>query len=348
MKLLLDTIKLKLKLLFKPTKKSNDKITLNKDSSILLLCFESVEFAFATTPLIKILKERTDCTLDILTIPENHLAFINNDYIEEIILFSEENKVIPKLDSKNYNVIIDTNFENILEASSLISKLKIKYKISFNKTEEKLYTHVINRNNNIHIIDELLLLADIFSFDYSKSDVAIQYKPELSARQFVVNFIIQNKLDTTKPLVGINISSENDNFWGIDRFRKIIKYLSNYDVNVIILRHPIDKEKAEEITRSNSVIFNNTSYNQFAAMITELDFLFTPDSSAVQIASSKKITMFILYIKKESANKWCPYNSNYDCVITETENYDKLSYGKTLNSFIPLFENFITQYNDEN
>ena len=346
MGILIDRIKLNLKLLFNNTKKSDEKIVLTKNSKVLVICFENVEYTFAITPLIKIIKEKTGCTINVLTTAENHLVFKNNDKVNEIIVLSDDKHFIQKLNDYNYDVLLNTNFQNIIEASTIVSQLKTKYKISFKKENSKLYSHIIPKGKNLHIVDELLLLADVFSFTYSKSEAKIEYFPELSAKQFIVNFIIQNKLDTTKPLVGINISSENDNFWGVDRFKKIIKYLSNYDVNVIILRHPIDNDKAEKINRSNSVIFNNNSYNQYAAIITELDFLFTPDSSAVQIASSKKIPMFILYTKKESAKQWCPYNSNYDCVIAEEENFAKLSYGKTLNSFIPFFENVITLDND--
>jgi len=339
--ILFDKIKLQFKLLFKQAKKSNEKISLNKDSKILIICFETVEYTFATTPLIKIIKDKSGCTINVLTIAENYLVFKNNNKVEDVILLSDEKHFVQRLNEFNYDVLLNTNFQNILEATSIVSQLKAKYKISFRQENNKLYSHTIPKEKNLHIVDQLLLFAEVFSFSYSKNEVAIEYTPELASRQFIVNFIIQNKLDTTKPLVGINISSENDNFWGVERFRKIIKYLSNHEVNVIILRHPIDNDKAEKITRSNSVIFNNTSYNQFAAIITELDFLFTPDSSAVQIASSKKIPMFILYNKKENAKQWCPYNSNYDCVIAEDENFDKLSYGKTLNSFIPFFESFI-------
>ncbi len=348
MGLFLDKLKFKIHSFFKPVKKSNDKISLSTNSKVLILCFDDIEYALASTVLIKILKEKTGCEIDIFTVRGNDLIYKNNDKVNNLFLFSNTSQLDEHLTAKNYDVLIDTHFDDIAEIISIVSHIKSKYKIAFNKKDNELYTHIIERNKNLHIIDELLLLTNVFSFTFSKNEIDIEYKAELSARQFIVNFIIQNKLDTTKPMIGINISSENDDFWGADRFKKLIKYLSNYDVNVIILRHPIDKEKAEEVTRSNSAIFNNNTYSEYSAMICELDFLFTPNCSAVQIASAKRIPTFILFVKREAAERWCPYNSNYDCVITEKDNFERLSYGNVLNSFIPFFESFIKQQEEEN
>ncbi len=348
MSLFLDKLKTKIRSFFNPVKKSNEKIYIAENSKVLLLCFDAIEHALVSTVLIKILKEKTGCEIDIFTVRGNDLVYKNNDKVNNVFLFNGEKHLDEKLLKNNYDVLIDTHFDNIVEVVSIVPQIKAKHKIAFNKKDNELYTHIVDRNINLHIIDELLLLLNVFAFDFSKNEIDIEYKAELSARQFIVSFIIQNKLDTAKPMIGINISSESNDFWGADRFKKIVKYLSNYDVNVIILRHPIDKEKAEQVTRSNSVIFTNNTYSEFSAMICELDFLFTPNSSAVQIASAKRIPTFVLFVKKETANRWCPYNFNYDCVITENDNYERLSYGNVLNSFIPFFESFIKEDQEEN
>ncbi len=341
-----DKIKLKYNLLLHPVKKSNEKISLNNNSKLLILCFDQIEYTFASTSLIKIIKKETGCEIDVLTTPGNDLVFKNNPNVNNIILFSESKNFLNKLNGNKYNILINTQFENNKIIENIILQLDIENKISFRKKNSEFYTHVVNRKKHLHILDEILLLTNPFDFPFTKKEIKIDYNGEISARSFVVDFIIKNKIDTNKPLIGINISSENDNFWGIDRYKKLIKYLSNYDVNVIILRHPIDKEKAEQVYRSNSIIFNNNHYNEFAAIILELDFLFTPDSSAVQIASGKEIPMFILYLNKEMAKRWCPYSSDYECVIADAENYLKLSYGNVLNSFIPFFENFYNKFYD--
>jgi len=342
-------ILLDLFLVLKSSKKSIDKIDLDKNSKVLIIRLGKLEDALVTTPLISILKEKTNCEITILANNRNHFIFSNNPNVYNIIGFDEDNneifKTVKQLNNNNYDVIIDSHIDVSSSVSFIMGLTKAKSKIGFRKGNEKLYTHLIDRAISFHIIDEILLLANHFLFSYSKENINVEYFSTLEAKQKAINFIIQNKLDNTKPLVGVNISAgSNDKFWGVERFRDLIKFFEKYDVNVIILHSLADKEYADQITRSNSVVFPNESFNGFAAMINGLDFLFTPDSSAVQLAASKQIPIFILYLHKEVAKKWCPYKSPYDCVITEEHSFLRLSYGKTLNSFIPFFENFYKQY----
>lgn len=340
---------LKLFLFFKSSRNNNNKIDLDKNSKVLIVRLGEIEEALVITPLISVLKEKTNCEITVLVENKNHFVFSNNPNVNHIIGFEENNnellKTVKQLNEKKYDVLIDSHIDDPTSVSFIMGLTKAKNKISFKKKNEILFTHTVPREKNFHIIDEILLLANHFLFSYSKKNINVEYYPTLQAKQKAINFIIQNKLDNTKALVGINISAgSNDKFWGVERFRDLVKYFEKYDINVIILHSLADKGYADQITRSNSVIFPNESFNGFAAMINGLDFLFTPDSSAVQLAASKQIPIFILYLDNESAKKWCPYRSPYDCVITEEHSFLRLSYGKTLNSFIPFFENFYKQY----
>lgn len=340
---------LQLFLVLKSSKTNKTKIDLKKKSKVLIIRLGEIEDALVITPLISILKEKTNCEITVLANNNNHFIFSNNPNVTDIIGFDEDNneilKTVRQLKKKSFDVLIDTQFDDTSTISFIIGLCSAKNKIAFKKNNWKLFTNTIEQTHNLHIIDEILLLANQFSFSYSKENINVEYFPTLEAKQKAINFIIQNKLDNTKPLVGVNISAgSNDKFWGVERFRDLVKYFEKYDINVIILHSLADKEKADQISRSNSVVFPNESFNGFAAMINGLDFLFTPDSSAVQLAASKQIPIFILYLHKEIAKKWCPYRSPYDCVITEEHSFLRLSYGKTLNSFIPFFENFYNEY----
>ncbi len=342
---------LQLFLVLKSSKTNKTKIDLNKKSKVLIIRLGGIEDALVTTPLISILKEKTNCEITVLANNNNHFIFSNNPNVTDIIGFDEDNneilKTVKQLKKNNYDVLIDTQFDDSSTISFIIGLCSSKNKIAFKKSNQKLFTNTIERTKSLHIIDEILLLADQFSFSFSKENINVEYFPTLEAKQKAINFIIKNKLDKMKPLVGINISAgSNDKFWGVERFRDLIKFLEKYDVNIIILHSLADKENAEQISRSNSFVFPNESFNGFAAMINGLDFLFTPDSAAVQLAASKQIPIFILYLHKETAKKWCPYRSPYDCVITEEHSFLRLSYGKTLNSFITFFEVFYNQYNE--
>ncbi len=343
---------LKIFLNFKSVKEETNKIVLDEKSKVLILRLNKIGDALATTPLISLLKEKTNCEITILADTKNHFIFDNNQNVTMVIIFDKKKLGIggtsKLLNANDFDVIIDSHSDVSTTLSFLVGLSNAKYKVALRKNNRKLFTHSIESKTDIHIIDEVLLLAEIFNFEHTKENTKIEYNPSIEARQAVVDFIIENKLDRTKPLVGINISAgSNSRYWGTDRFNRLVKYLENYDIEIIILHSPKDTERALRISRKNSTVFSDKSFDEFTSMIYELDFLFTPDTSAVQLASSKKTPMFILYVHKATAKKWCPYNSAYDCAIIEDENFARLSFGRVLNSFVSFFDNFYKEHNGQ-
>jgi len=80
-------------------------------------------------------------------------------------------------------------------------------------------------------------------------------------------------------------------------------------------------------------------FDTFAAGISKLNFLFTPDTSVVHIASIYKIPVFGLYVKYNTQDMiWSPYNTEFDCIVTEEPTLKNISFEEVINKFIPFLE----------
>jgi ADP-heptose:LPS heptosyltransferase len=83
-------------------------------------------------------------------------------------------------------------------------------------------------------------------------------------------------------------------------------------------------------------------FDEFCAAISKLDFLFTPDTSAVHIASAFNIPVFGLYVKYNTNDMiWSPYKSKFECIITTEPNLNTVSFEDTIAKFKPFFESVL-------
>jgi ADP-heptose:LPS heptosyltransferase len=115
--------------------------------------------------------------------------------------------------------------------------------------------------------------------------------------------------------------------------------LKNYEINPLILCEPKDVKTAEEISGGRFVIFHSQSFNKFSGMISQLDLLFTPDTSIVHIASAFKVPVFGLYVKYKTKDMiWSPYKSDFDAVVTEEKDFLNLDFEKVKTKFLQFFE----------
>ena len=64
-------------------------------------------------------------------------------------------------------------------------------------------------------------------------------------------------------------------------------------------------------------VFSAASFEEFAAVISQMDALFTPDTAAVHVAAAYRLPVFGLYVAERPGHlNWYPYGSRYDWLIT--------------------------------
>lgn len=315
------------------------------NAKILFIRLNRIGDALVSTPLIKEIKQKSNYKIYVFASNKNVVAFQNNPFIDEIIIYEKGfNKffsLIRKLNKINFDVVIDLHDDVSSTVSFLISFIKSKYKFGLEKSNKKLFTHTVSKidPSKNHIVERLLEIAKLFQINIDKENSNIIYVPQKNSIQNAESFI-KNNFNEQRFLIGINISSGSKaRFWGINNFKKLKNFLKKYNINISILTSPEDLNLANEISQKEIPIFYSYNYDEFAAMISKIDLLFTPDTAIVHLASAFEIPVFGIYVKYKTNDMiWKPYKSDFDCVITEEPNLNNVTFETVINSFKPFLE----------
>lgn len=322
---------------------------ITKNSRLLLIRLNRIGDALVTTPLLKILKEATGCSITVLTSKSNHFVFTNNPYCDEILIypkgFSGTKETLRKINNGSYDYIIDLHDDVSTTVTLLVGLSKVRYKCGLHKGNEKIFTHTIEKldSTKTHVIDRLLNFANLLNIKYDPAEVNVicNFPDESLAN---VNEFVHNNFKNDKPLIGVNISAGSDaRFWGIDRYKKLCEFISSRDVNLILISAEKDLHHAEEISSSRYKAFCSPSFDEFAAMISKLDLLLTPDTSAVHLASAYEVPVFAIYARYKTDDMiWTPYKSEFDSIVIEAPNFKSLEYENVVERFRSFLDKHIS------
>lgn len=335
-------------------KKNNKKVIyLNDTYNILIIIKGNISDTLMATPLIKIIKENSGAEISVLLNKDSEEVVKYNKAISHTFCFKDNLydilKLLIKLKKHQFDVIINLNENYDLNSTFNLAVINAKYKIGFSNITPKLLTHPIETSAKLtnHKVDRLLKLTDAFSFYYSKKHLNIIYQTKSSSELSISNFL-KDKNIGNKFSVCINVSNydDNRNNWNVDNYKNLVKYLSNFDINIIITSSVYDIENAEKAAIKNSITFYNTDFDEYAALLNHCDFIFTPDSYTVHLAAAFNKPVFIIFCEDDEMLH-VPYNSDFDFVLSEKKDLSKLSYGKVLNSFIPYFEYVYERYGNK-
>ena len=318
---------------------------LRNNSKILFIRLNRIGDALVTTPLFKIFKDSCNCKIDVLADIKNHFVFSNNPHIDNIIVFKKGlngfKESLNLINNNSYDIVVDLHDDVSTTVTFLIGMIKADSKISLKKENNKVYNCIIPKLDPAtnHVVDRLLNIPKYLNIEFKKENVNIAYYPPQESFENAAKYLSLNEL-ARKYLVGINISAGNDaRFWGVERFKELIKSVNQYDVNILILTAEKDLSKAQQIADNKYPIYYSERFDHFSAMISKLDFLFTPDTSIVHIASCFKIPMYGLYVKYKTDNLiWYPYASDYESFVTLDANFENVSFEKIETDFIKYFE----------
>ncbi|MGQ9797939.1 MAG: glycosyltransferase family 9 protein [Ignavibacterium sp.] len=340
---------MKLLLLFRKSNgrnSSNPAITSNK--KILFVRLNRIGDALVSTPLIDLIKKKTGCIIYVLADKKNHFVFSNNPHINGLIVFEKGLKgfisVIKFIKNEQIDVMVDLHDDVSTTVTYLFAIANVKYKFGLNKINNEIYTHTVQRldSSSNHIIDRILKLSELFDISYTKDEIKIGYYPKAENLNFAKE-IIDQKFPEKKFLVGINISAGSDaRFWGVECFKEIVELLKKYDCNILLFADLKDYDKAKSIIDEKFIYPVSKDFDKFVVGVLQVDLLFSPDTSAIHIASMKSIPVFGLYVKYKTQDMiWSPYNTDFDCIITEEPTLKNITVEEVKQKFIPFLEKHI-------
>ncbi len=344
-------ILLQLLIFFKRKGNQNNILDTSEYLNILLIRLNRIGDALVTTPLLYELKNNLNCKITVLASRYNYFIFDNPFLTDEVIVFNKKLQRISaliKLINKNkYDVIIDLHNDVSTTVSYLIAFAKCKYKIGLQKGTEKLYTNTIIKldPSKHHIIERMMEFTKPLNISYNPTKVNIIYSPKTDSINIVDSYI-EEHFPVNNFLLGINISAGSDaRFWGVKNFKDLISLLSNYDINIVLLCLERDLKYAWDIAGKEIPIFYRNIFDEFAAMISKLNFLITPDTSVVHIASAFKIPLLELYVQyKTEEIPWYPYKSDYEIIITKEPTLRNIDSNLVKEKLTPFFEKYFYEY----
>ncbi|MCZ6702362.1 MAG: glycosyltransferase family 9 protein [Ignavibacteria bacterium] len=336
---------LNLLLFINPKIRSTGNENFSCESKILFIRLNRIGDALITTPLLDLVKKEFNCSIYILADRKNYFIFENNPSIDEVIIFDKSingifgiNKIIK---SRKIDTVVDLHDDVSTTVSFIIAIAKVRNKFGLKKSNSKIFTKTVERINSSkhHIIERTLRLSSLFNLPVNKNYVSIHYYPKMESIKYA-DSEIEKRIRKNKFLLGINLFTGSEaRFWGVDNFKKLIEQVRKYEISYILFSTQDKLEIAKNITEEKFIYPPSKEFDTFAAGISKLNFLFTPDTSVVHIASIYKIPVFGLYVKYNTQDIiWSPYNTEFDCIVTEEPTLKNVSFEEVINKFIPFLE----------
>ena len=345
--------------------KNKDVKPSNRSSKILFIRLNRIGDALVTTPLLHLLKKKLNPKIYLLADKKNYFVYSNNPDIDETVIFKKGLKgileVLRFIKKENFNTVVDLHDDVSTTVSYIIALSNVENKFGLERENKIIFTKTVPRleSKNVHIVTRLLEIAKLFYVRIDNSTNWIGYYPLYQSSKKAEDFL-KETFKNKNFLIGINISSGSDaRFWGIERFISLIKLLLNYNTpagqlgwNILILSATKDLPYANEIiqgsldqeTGRKAAIFSSENFDEFAAVISNLNILFTPDTAAVHIAAAFHIPVFGIYVHDTDDMIWSPYGVDFDYVSTKNSNLENMGFEEVKNKFLPFLEKRLMEF----
>ncbi len=316
--LLLDTY-----LSIKAAKKTTESISLTPADTVVFVRLHKIGDALVAIPTMKAVKDTFGCRIVVVAEKRNHFIYRNYAFIDEVIVYRKGlmgvsdaaatvNRLKPRL-------LIDLHEKISTTSSLLVGQINAPFKISIRSRNEKLFTHTVPMPDpsRTHPADRTAAVLQPLGLASDES-WNILFEPSTDAYQTAETFMRSNYPVGTH-VVGVNISAGSEaRFWGVENFKKLLHLLTERGLPYILITAPDDLERAKQIA-PEPLIACFRDFAVFAAVISKVDLLFTPDTSAVHLASVWKVPVFGLYNKEQPGFiNWYPYRSRYDWIIADS------------------------------
>lgn len=342
---------LRIFLLLNPKKKGNNTSSFNKSSKVLFIRLNNIGDALVTTPLIGEIKKQIGCTIYILADKKNHFIFSSSPGIDHVWKFEKGITgficTLKRINSENFDAVVDLHDDVSTTVSFLIALCKVNKKFGLEKNNKTIYTDTIPKldTTSHHVIERNAELGKLFKLKINNKDLNVVYSPKPESIKKAEDYITE-KFKTDKYLVGVNISAGGDaRFWGVENYKKLFSFLREYDVNVLLLTIMRDLKEAYAIAEYNQPVFKTPSFDEFAAMISQIDFLFSPDTSTIHLASAFEKPVFGIYVKYNTQDMiWSPYKSDFDCVVTLEPTLKNMTFEEVKEKLKPFLAKRLSAY----
>ncbi len=322
--------------------------------NILILRYDAIGDMIVTLPVIGMIKKiYPNSNIDVIASTRN-ISIINSEpsirnKIVQPIGFFKSLVQASGLRRNEYDLVLSLVLNDTTKAG-LISNLAgnsntIKAVIAHD-TRRDIYSALFNIQIDLNEFRNKITMLEL-QCKFVARIFGIESYEELIVNEMTISDIDRHyaevKINDLLPFIVYNISSGND--YRTFTTEKNIKILSMIlaefnEFNVVIISAPNEHEKALDIKnglKSERVfVFEPMSLTQVTAIINESDFVFTPDTSIVHIASATNTPVFLIYsLLSSHVTEWLPYKTKFAYVRTKTkEPIGNIDTNEIVNGFI--------------
>lgn len=292
-----------------------------------LLCLRQNQIGdtLISTPIFAALKQHyPSITLDVLLDKRNATTLNTNPHIRTRFVLNQKFidffKVLAAVRQEKYDFIVD-----LVHTPSSLSTLfcllgNARFTVGFERENDFIYDVKLPFKTDVKMLRTLAEILTAFRINPDEIDLRPQFPLLPSSCAFaerVVSSLVGEKL------IGVNISASlKIKFWGVEKFIALIRALKQAfpDIAFLVLYAKAYKEEAAEIAKtSNAQLCDETkTLTDFAAVISKLHLLITPDSAAVHLADAFNVPCVILTHNPAHITAWYPSFSESRTIHSKT------------------------------
>lgn len=312
----------------------------------MIISFPAYELLRSSLPQAKIYVLASEKNYKLL----QNFPAINGYFVEPRNLLKRLFLIL-RLRSEEFDLIINFVFYRTTKAgliANLINRKAIKVNLG-HETRSELYSALFNIQilpayRGKYPMSEFLCryICNLFGWEFNPSSLEVYrlHIPENSirkAKEFAQSIPYPQKLL-------INISAKR--YWSCSNYTELIRLLTSRfpNLGLIFIGLPKDYSKIWQITanaKENVFVFPmSTDIFDVVALVREVDFVFTPDTSIVHIANAFLKPVAILYSFQSSYIKeWMPNLVPFEVLATNNrENYDEVSVDEVFDAIVRLID----------
>lgn len=290
--------------------------------TVVFLRLNGIGDALVSTPLIHFVKQHFGCRTVVVADRQNHFVFANNPDVDHVIVYRKGPLGIwhAQQAAQAYNpvAVIDLHEKLSTTVSLLAGLLRAPYKLAIQKRNAALFTHTVPNLDPArhHVVERLGHIGTAFGPAARPQALRVSYQVSAAATQQAKEYL-RTAFPGGHRFIGINTSAGGEaRFWGVENYHRLAEALRARGFTPVVLTAPADWERVTRVI-APAQVFCSPSFEAFAAVISQMAVLFTPDTSAVHVASAYQIPVFGLYVAEQVGYlNWYPYGSRYDWIIT--------------------------------
>lgn len=280
----------------------------NSINSILFLRYDGKigDMVINTIMFREIKKQYLNIKIGVITKGGAKGIIENNPYVDKIYNYEKSSKKIKELakeiSDEKYDLLID--FSEMLRVNQmmLINLCKARYNMGLDRKDWKLFDISVDSEVDFqwteHITQRYLAYLLKLGLDREKIDLSydIYLKKDNSKYSDFLNSIVEEKKVVLNPYG----ASKHKSF-SLETLDKIIKYLKELDIGVILLYFGDKYKELEVLKKENKNLYipkEILDIEDSAYLISKGDFVITPDTSIVHIASALKKRNISVYPPK--------------------------------------------------